>query len=272
MTKKSEQPETPTVIAPETQQLNTPPVIEEPKLICVPPKDFNRNEFGLMTNVNHSFNADGTVNWRKLVRQENLVINKSRKDEVEKKYGKTINELSPSEIDDTYLLILLAGIKEVAQLRGYQAVTYDVIQASKDYVAVKCAITWIPNYETNGKVIFFESLADATLDNTFSFAKNFLMAIAENRAFVRCVRNFLKIHVLGADEIGPTKGNNDINEPSATEPKVLLSNIMSAKKVSFEYLKKKMVEEKCDGAESWNGVDDIPKLKIFELINRLSKI
>jgi len=247
-------------------------IVEEPKPLCVPPTSFKRNEYGLLTNVNYSFNADGTVNWRKLIRQENLVINKSRKDEVEKKYGKTINELAPAEIDDSYLLILLAGIKEVAQIRGFRDCSYSVVNAAKDYVAVKCRIEWSPNYETNNEPVCFESLADATLDNTFSFAKNFLMAIAENRAFVRTVRNFLKVHVLGADEIGPTKGNADANEPSASDPKTLLGNVMTSKKVSFEYLKKKMIEEKCEGADSWTCVDDIPKLKIFELINRLSKI
>ena len=44
-------------------------------------------------------------------------------------------------------------------------------------------------------------MANATLNNTSSFAQKFLETIACNRAFVRCVRNFLNVHIVGDDEI-----------------------------------------------------------------------
>ena len=44
-------------------------------------------------------------------------------------------------------------------------------------------------------------MANATLNNTSSFATKFLEAIACNRAFIRCVRNFLNVHIVGDDEI-----------------------------------------------------------------------
>jgi hypothetical protein len=52
----------------------------------------------------------------------------------------------------------------------------------------------------------FEDMANATLNNTSSFATKFLETIACNRSFVRCVRNFLNVHIVGDDEID--KSNN----------------------------------------------------------------
>src|SRR6056300_1922725 len=63
-----------------------------------------------------------------------------------------------------------------------------------------------PNYETFGQSVIFQDMANATLDNTSSFATKFLETIACNRSFVRCVRNFLNVHIVGDDEID--KSNN----------------------------------------------------------------
>ena len=41
---------------------------------------------------------------------------------------------------------------------------------------------------------------------------------------------------------------------------------MKDKGISFEQVKKKLVKETFEGADSFSGVDDIPKNKIFELI------
>ena len=54
-------------------------------------------------------------------------------------------------------------------------VEYKVVAASDHYFATSCRITWIPNYETNGEEIIFEALADATINNTKSFARFFLI-------------------------------------------------------------------------------------------------
>jgi hypothetical protein len=57
-------------------------------------------------------------------------------------------------------------------------------------------------------------MANATLNNTSSFATKFLETIACNRAFVRCVRNFLNIHIVGDDEIDKSSGSNQIKQMS----------------------------------------------------------
>lgn len=230
----------------------------------IPPNIITRNKYGLLENasINYIYNDDGTINWRKMVKTEYLVPNRQK-----------TQEADVSKLEDKDLLILLGGIKELAQIRGYTSVEYKVVAASEGYFATSCKIKWIPNYETNGQVIEFESLADATSNNTKSFARFFLAAIAENRAFVRCVRNFLKINIVSQEELGDAKLLEEaVAVENPTSPQVLLEKVMKEKGVSFDYLKEKLIKEKFEAAESLNSVQDIPKSKIFELIDRIKKI
>lgn len=239
--------------------------VNEPVIEVIPPKFITRNKYGLIEdkNTNYTYNEDGTINWRKMVKQEYLVPNRQK-----------TQETDVSKLEDKDLLILLGGIKELAQIRGYTSVSYKVVAASESYFATSCKITWIPNYETNGKVIEFEALADATLNNTKSFARYFLAAIAENRAFVRCVRNFLKINIVSQEELGDAKLLEEAvsSNENPTSPQVLLEKIMREKKISFEALKERLVKEKFENADNLNSIQDIPKSKIFELIERIKKI
>jgi len=230
-----------------------------------PPKVSTRNKYGLLedSNINYIYNEDGTINWRKMVKTEYLVPNRQK-----------TQETDVSKLEDKDLLILLGGIKELAQIRGYTSVEYKVVAASDNYFATSCKIKWIPNYETNGRVIEFEALADATPNNTKSFARFFLAAIAENRAFVRCVRNFLKINIVSQEELGDAKLLEESSslQDNPTSPHVLLEKVMKDKGISFEILKNKLVKEKFDNAESLSSINDISKAKIFELIERLKKV
>jgi hypothetical protein len=230
-----------------------------------PPKLVTRNKYGLIEDqtLNYIFNDDGTINWRKMVKTEHLVPNRQK-----------TQETDVSKLQDKDLLILLGGIKELAQIRGYTSVEYKVVAASETYFATSCRITWLPNYETGGKEVVFESLADATLNNTKSFARFFLAAIAENRAFVRCVRNFLKINIVSQEELGDAKlldDSSSVNE-NPTSPQSLLEKVMKEKNVNFETLKKRLIKDKFDNAENLNSISDIPKVKLFELIDRIKKI
>lgn len=235
------------------------------EILQSPPFLIKRNKYGLIDNktINYIYNEDGTINWRKMVKLEYLVPNRQR-----------TQETDVSKLEDRDLLILLGGIKELAQIRGYSKVEYKVVAASESYFATSCRITWIPNYETEAKEIIFEALADATTSNTKSFARFFLAAIAENRAFVRCVRNFLKINIVSQEELGDAKLIDDSisNQENPTSPQILLEKVMKEKNVSFDSLKERLVKEKFDGAETINNVQDIPKSKIFELIERIKKV
>jgi hypothetical protein len=231
----------------------------------IPPNLFTRNKYGLIEDkgLNYIFNDDGTINWRKMVKTEHLVPNRQK-----------TQETDVSKLQDKDLLILLGGIKELAQIRGYTSVEYKVVAASESYFATSCKITWLPNYETGGKEIIFESLADDTVNNTKSFARFFLAAIAENRAFVRCVRNFLKINIVSQEELGDAKLIDDSvsQNDNPTSPHALLEKVMKDKSINFDQLKKKLIKEKFDNAENLNSISDIPKAKIFELIERIKKV
>jgi hypothetical protein len=227
---------------------------------------FKRDTNGLLECIDYNFHPDNTINWRGMINKEYLVPNR---DAFKAQKDINLKELDVSTLADNQLLILLAGIKELAQIRGYRNVSYNVIQAQPDYVAVKCTIDWCPNYETNMESVSFSALADAHLDNTKDFAKNFLMAIAENRAFIRAVRSFLKINIVGNDEMGKTTHIDTEVEPntSITQPVALLQKTMEEYSVSFEQIKERAIQKKMDGAETWLKVEDISPLAMFTIIS-----
>jgi hypothetical protein len=229
--------------------------------MSIPPKVLKRNEYGLLEDppIPYVFNDDGYVNWRKMIRPEFLVPNKQR-----------TQETDISKLEDKDLLILLGGIKELAQIRGFTCVSYDVPEAGPNYVIASCYINWIGNYETSNVDVSFQALADASPDNTQSFARNYLAAIAENRAFVRCVRNFLKINIVGQEEIG-TKVVDEPAPENPMSPATVLYNLMKEKNISFEQIQKRLVKDKYEKAEEITSINDLSKPKIFELIERIKK-
>ncbi len=162
----------------------------------VGPDLYKRDDNGLLENVDYIFNEDGSVDWRSMIKEEHLFPNKGWFESRKKSVPRSIEGLK-----DHQLLIKLSGIKELARLRGFSDVSYNILKCEQDHVAVTCAISFIPNYETGSEVVHFEDMANATLNNTSSFATKFLETIACNRAFVRAVRNFLNVHIVGDDEI-----------------------------------------------------------------------
>jgi len=225
----------------------------------------SRDENGLIKTpqIDYIFNEDGFIDWRKMVKQEHLVPNRQR-----------THETDVSKLDDKDLLILLAGIKELSQVRGYDSVDYEVCSPSRDYVVATCRISWLPNFETEGRPIHFSAIGDASPGNTSSFAQDYLGPIAENRAFVRCVRSFLRISIVGQDEVGSAKASpalQDSTPPADFEPKSYLASLMKDKGVTFDQLKKKLSGEGYEKAGSIECIDDIPNIKAFELIERIKK-
>ena len=131
-------------------------------------------------------------------------------------------------------------------------------------------MTFLPNYETGGKPVQFQDMANATLDNTSSFATKFLETIACNRAFVRCVRNFLNVHIVGDDEIdksnNPGGGNNSsLNISPSLTPYSMVQNLAKEKLncSNFEEFKVILRDWWKDGkyqnekAKDWNDFSDI---------------
>ena len=227
-----------------------------------PPVIVKRNQYGLLEdkNVEYVFNEDGSINWRKMIKSEFLVANRDRTDETD-----------ISKLEDHELIILLGGVKDLASIRGFTSVSYKINKACSEYVCVSCSITWIPSYETGGETVTFEAVADAGLKNTVGFGQMYLAAIAENRAFCRAVRNFLRINIVAKEEIKNLKVSKPTPSVNSASPDIFLSKLMKEKKIEFQTIKSKMVKEEIDGASGWETVKDIPRLKMFEIIERLQK-
>jgi hypothetical protein len=233
------------------------------------PELYKRDENGLLENILYEFNEDGSINWRAMIKEEHLFPNRSWFQSRGKDTPRTIEGLA-----DHQLLIKLAGIKELAKLRGFRGVTYDIIKCEQDHVAVTCSMDFIGNYETCGDGILFQDSANATLDNTSSFATKFLETIACNRAFVRCVRNFLNVHIVGDDEIDKsspqqttstsvsTKNSNPFS-PSTTLMKKAKSSLGCSDFSDFKNHIREWWKAKVDGVyqnknvTNWNDWSDI---------------
>ena len=242
------------------------------------PDAYKRNEHGLLDNVDYVFNEDGSVDWRAMIKPEFLYPNKGWFDARNKPLP-----TSPEGLDDKQLLIMLGGIKELARLRGFKSVTFDTDNVSDGHVKSTCNIHWIENYESNGSTISYEDVANATLDNTDSFTSKFLETIACNRAFVRCVRNFLNIHIVGADEIDKSKGAGQAVEADSiatpvTPVELLMKTLREKHGVdSFESCKDvlrdlwKSEKYRNEGAKTWSSFSDIPAKEARKLIVALNK-
>ena len=194
------------------------------------------------------------------------------------------------DLQDNQLLVMLGGIKELAKLRGYTALNYDITNVTEDYVVARCTINWCNNYESVSEFsTVYTDAANATLDNTDSFCSKFLETIACNRAFVRCVRNFLGVHIVGADEIDKSDGkavkkssSGDDSHifaitPTGTLQKTLAEVLNITNFDDFkEYLRTLWKNEayKNEDIKDWNDFKDIPAKEcriIIALIRKTQK-
>ena len=235
---------------------------------------YKRNESGLVEGVEYKYNEDGSINWRAMISAEHLYPNKG--------WFEARNQPMPNStegLEDYQLLIKLSGIKELAKLRGSLNVSYDIVKCDIDHVAIKCTIDWLGNFESENQSITFQDVANATAYNTSNFAQKFLETIATNRAFVRCVRNFLNIHIVGADEID-TSNNKSApmqQESVAYGPlNVLMSQVkLGASDQDFEVFKDilrglyKNNAYKNKDVKNWKTWENIPKTEITKLIKVL---
>lgn len=236
---------------------------------------WKRNSSGLLECVDYKFTADGRVDWRAMVPKEYLVVNKQN----------FKNRALPESIDgleDKDLLILLGGIKYLASLRGYNSVEHQITFRDSYAVGVKTTINWIGNFETDGRETSFCSLADATRENTSGFAQVYLSATAENRGFVRAVRNSLGIHICGQDEVGGSGFIANTSEAPKQDDenstiRDMLASILEKNGIQFDKFQNRMIvlEDKGEafaaGAKDWKGVQDIPADNIFKIISVINE-
>lgn len=239
-------------------------------------KIFKRNELGLVDGIEYKYKPDGTIDWRAMINPSYLVINKQYENLLVKRFLKPINEISISEVEDSKLLILLQGIKEIASLRGYTSVKPKVDYVSDNKVVVSTQIEWLPNFETNNQPVSFGDIGSASLDNTSGFGQMYLEAIATNRAFVRAVRNFLTINVVANDEIDVKATEEFLSkkkESGQHMPIDVLEKLMLSKNITFEQLKSTVlsahVSSMTSNPSEWSDLRGIPVKDVLKLINLL---
>lgn len=239
-------------------------------------KKITRDENGLVSGVEYKFLENGMIDWKAMIPKEFIYVNPDpkRRDKLEKKYGKSYEELDPinDKIDDVDLVFTLPGSKYLLRLRGFTDITYKVVTANEGYACVNCRINFIPNYESEMKPVSFEDNACAHQGNTSSFAQQYLVEIATNRAFCRALRSMLLLNIVNKEELND---KISIIEESTSGnifgPHAMLEKALGEKKITFDKVKAQMLKDGVKEAETWNSVTDIPKSKVFEILGRIQK-
>lgn len=225
-----------------------------------------RNKEGLFDNITYTRKENGKIDWRAMIPKEFLVVNKQ--------WFESRSRAIPDTTDgliDAQLLILLDGIKYVADLRGYYAVKYPNIESSPVHCTAVCEINWMSNYESDNEEKTFSGVGDANEYNTKGFGRNFLGPIAENRAFVRAVRNFLGIRILGQDEVSSEVAVTEPQESKIDPFFAELENLLNEKKMTFEAIKDRLIKE---GKQIENilNLKDLPRDIAFYVMEKLKKV
>lgn len=242
-------------------------------------KEITRNKNGLIEGFEYKFTEEGLIDWRGMIPSKYLYINPSNKTRIEKKYGKPYDELDPinDKIEDIDLVQLLAATKYLLRLRGYESVESLIKESNENYASVNCKIKFVPNFETEGRVIIYSENACANLQNTNGFGQKYLVEMATNRALARCTRNFLNINIVSKEELSggnEYESNQNSNDSQVTALIEKVDREMKKRNISFEQLKNVILigKDKLQGAENFKSLEDCPRDKLFNLYDRLKKV
>jgi len=247
------------------------------------------------------------LDWRQYLdnNPDLICLNK----EMAKKWGVTDSEsitkkkereVLASLKDDKLKIVLLQFFKDIAHIEGFKSIDYEPLGPSNEfYCGAKCKIIWENGQTTSG-------MGDAHGYNTSSFTKYYTAAIAENRAFIRAVKAYFNISIVGADEIGETPKDDGLppktltKDPSTPKleveapvgPHVTLKRVVKEKlqisefEVFLKYLRKQYAEAaNSDGkipslipekdAADWKDYgswESVPKSKVAELISKIKSL
>lgn len=240
---------------------------------------FRRDRYGLLPDVPYVFDDMGSINWRALVSDKYLYVNKGWFESRGKEAPDSIAGLK-----DNQLLIMLGGIRELAKVRGFESLKFEVVESSKERAVVSCSMYFTPNYE-NPDGMNYSEVANATIENTDGFGEKFLEAFAANRAFIRCVRNFLNVNIVGFDEIDKSAGKvfdkSEIKKNSTTAQGALEKHAKKAGYESFEEFVPFMKQLKESGlykydkanagTKKWESFEDVHPKEARKLISAINK-
>lgn len=227
---------------------------------------------GLLEGINYVRDVTGEINWLKTLPKEYLYINPDKKAQIEKRLSKKFEDITVDEVEDSELILNLAGVKWLLRVRGFSFVDSKIDVATIDYAAATCYIEFIENEESDAQG--FSASASAHAGNTRSFYGNYLVEAATNRALCRAVRNYLNINVVSKEEYGQSNvyEENESSLTSSDHPSDTLQKLLDSNGIKFNNFKNHMLRLEIKGADEWNSVKDIPTGEMFEIIGLVHKI
>lgn len=234
-------------------------------------KKIDRDENGLIIGIDYIFDENGLVSWKDMVSPMFLYVNpdpKKRK-KIEEKYKKAYSEIIPSvdKVDDQDLIIMLGGLKQLLRLRGFEKVCYNIKESNENYAAVSCSIVFSPTFESEFKSQEYTENACAHPANTMSFAQNYLLEIATNRALARCIRNYLNINIVSKEELSAASSTEEESKIIAPNPHPILEKMLIERKIDINELKKLVKQPDA----TWTNINDISRVQAFSIIGFLKQ-
>lgn len=243
---------------------------------------FERLPNGLVKGLHYHRRPDGRIQWEKMIDPRHIVFNPKLDAKLTDLYGAPAAKLSYAdliaegkEVDPKHVLVLLMGLIELADLRGYTGgrprIAYVCSYPLEAAIcSCECTIDWVPNEEEpDGKTSF--GTADATMENTGGWG--YLSAMAGNRSFCRAVRLGLRIPIMSFDEIA--KKDTAIPETTSSPTPLsmhasTLQRAADSKKLTFEQVKQGALTTYRDKMENdpadWIKWEDVPPRDCLSLI------
>lgn len=226
---------------------------------------------------------DGAFDWKSLIPKKYFYINPNLPPGVikmiETKHGCSINEINLEEandIDDSHLILTMRGIKYVARLHGFSEVTYRYPVVQPNFVVATCRITFLANPASGNRVVTFEDSASATRENTNDMGYRYIVETATNRAFCRCVRNFLGINVVTNIELmndAEASTSLEVEDEQYSGPYQILFNKMESYRISFETLINALVEaNKIPADHGYKSLRSLPPRLVFTCLQTVEAL
>jgi hypothetical protein len=248
----------------------------------VPPKQSIRNSFGLLEDVNYVFKEDGSIDWLRMCPPNNIYIKPLKPNqiaELEAKYDKPINDIKPIEdnVEEKYLAISLAGLRQLARIKGYSSVDFDVKEANPNYACVKCTVNWLPNYESQGLSLTRSDVASVIPETTNWMTKSYIAELAANRAEARVLRTSMGIVCVSREELSPNQKEEAQMEEAESGSPIAPKNI-ALKKIkelgfsSFADVLKAFNKINIVKYNDYDKLDKVPGEMIMGLMGDLNKL
>jgi hypothetical protein len=247
------------------------------------PDVWQRDEHGLLKNVDYVFKEDGSIDWKLMLPKEYLYIN-------EDWFVQNQQDVpdSPDGLKDEQIIVGLAALKEIAKVRGLVSCEMNVDRTDTNHATCTCRLEFIPNYETCGKTLVYEAVANASAFNVSDYFQIYLETIASNRAFGRAVRNALRIDIVSDTELSSPQWISNSVEGTGIELWRSLAEACKKTKFieiknkddgqttkhpidNFDAFKKYLLYRGSEDATGWDSWKDIPNDKCLLYLGKLKE-